>query len=49
MVPHSPHSLDPIIYSDLERVPVKLHGPDMTESDYCLHGWNTDHDYLIPE
>ena len=25
------------------------HGPAMTESDYCLHGWNTDHDYLIPE
>ena len=25
------------------------HDPAMTESDYCLHGWNTDHDYLIPE
>ena len=39
-------------YSDLGRVPEKLHGrrrPAMTESDYCLHGWNTDHDYLIPE
>ena len=42
-------------YSDLERVPEKLHGrrldhdPVMTESDSRLHGWNTDHDYLIPE
>ena len=25
------------------------HGPAMTESDSCLHGWNTNHDYLIPE
>ena len=51
MVPHSTNALDPIPTSrEFQKATwTTTHGPAMTESDSCLHGWNTDHDYLIPE
>ena len=41
----------PYFNSVSESVPDKLHGRRlvMTVSNLCLHGWNIDHDNLIPQ
>ena len=49
MVPHSPHALDRIPTSREFQKSYMDDDSAMTESDSCIHGWNTDHNYLNPE